>query len=532
MIRQILAAVALVVLGAWGPVWGGPRNDLIPETTAARHGLTRPWFTQVDIDAGRGRVCDVVLDEGTLFVQTDLAMLTAIHAETGQTLWVKQVGRRNHPSMTPGFSRDLVAIVNGSRLYAVNRHNGDLLYETLVGGAPGAGAALSDKRAYVPMVSGMVMAYRLQPLTEPAKELGKIPTGPAAAEKAAGEANRGENLRLRQDYVPPLYCQSAGRALVQPLIARQTEDEEYIVWPTDRGFVNIARVSRRNEESFAILFQLRSESQITTRPTYMPADPGIVGASGVIYATTIDGYVYAILEKNGSLRWRFSTSDPIVQPAVVIDDRVYVAVQTGGMYCLEARSGRNLWFSPDIVQFLSAGRQRVYAVDKFRRLLALNAATGARLDTIPASDPPIKVINTETDRLYLASDTGMIQCLRELEQLQPLLHNQNRQQGEAGREAKGAEGRRAKKPSPAKEEETEPAPEPGPQTPKTPKKPVPEAEAAEDPFTAPGDGAKGGPAKRGAAKGAAKEGPAEGNAAEGKAGGAPEDPFGGDAAPK
>ena len=62
-------------------------------------------------------------------MQTDRAVIHAIDAETGKTLWCKQVGQAKHPSMPPDANRDLLAVVNGSRLYVLNRFNGELLYQ-------------------------------------------------------------------------------------------------------------------------------------------------------------------------------------------------------------------------------------------------------------------------------------------------------------------------------------------------------------------------------------------------------------------
>ena len=167
-----LAAALTAALCPSSPLWAA-RSELIPETTAAQHGLTRPWFTQVELDQGRGRLRDLVLYEGILYAQTDKAVVHAIDAETGKTLWWKQVGRPQHPSMTPGAGRDLLAVINGSRLYVLNRFNGDLLYEKELGGSPGAGPALSAKRVYVPLATGLIVAYRLDPPTDPAARSGE-----------------------------------------------------------------------------------------------------------------------------------------------------------------------------------------------------------------------------------------------------------------------------------------------------------------------------------------------------------------------
>lgn len=445
MMRHFVSIAALVAamfpaMFPAGRVSAALRSAIIPETTAVRYGLTRPWFTQIQLDRGRARVRHVVLHEGTLYVQTNRAMVHAIDAETGETLWAKQVGRPNHPSMTPGLSRDLLAIINGSRLYVCNRYNGDLLYEVQVDGAPGAGAAVSKKRAYVPMVNGMVMAYRLEPLTDPLAELGKIKKDPTEKQIAAADETRREDLRLRQEYIPPLACRSLGKALVQPLVTSQTAGEEFVVWPTDRGYLNIGRIDLRQEDRFAIKYRLETDAEIAARPTYLPPDPKNPAESGVIYGASRDGFVHAIEERSGESLWRFSTGEPILQPAVVIDQRVYVATQPGGMYCLDAsrdvqldpQKGRELWWAPQIRQFVAASKQRVYAADRLGRILILNAKTGARLDTIPATALTIKLINSETDRLYLATDTGLIQCLHEVELSEPIRHAAARQKAAAG----------------------------------------------------------------------------------------------------
>ena len=111
-------------------------TEIIPQDLAARHGLTRAWFTQVEMDTSRSRLEHLVLYDGILYAQTDRAIVHAIDAETGATLWVKQIGRPGHPSMTLGVGHNLLAVVNGSRLYVANRFNGKILLETDIDGAP------------------------------------------------------------------------------------------------------------------------------------------------------------------------------------------------------------------------------------------------------------------------------------------------------------------------------------------------------------------------------------------------------------
>ena len=70
-------------------------------------------------------------------------MVQAIDAETGKTLWVRQIGRREYPSLTPAANHNFLVVVNGSRMYVVNRQNGNLLAERVLDGAPSVAVAVS-----------------------------------------------------------------------------------------------------------------------------------------------------------------------------------------------------------------------------------------------------------------------------------------------------------------------------------------------------------------------------------------------------
>ena len=424
--RSCTLVLALIgTLFAFDRSLAARRGEIIPETAARRHGLARPWFTQIQLDRARARVSHVVLDRGTLFVQTDHAVVHAIDAETGQTFWAKQVGRRDHPSLTPGANKNFVAVINGSFLYVVNRFSGKLLWKTQLEGAPGGGPAMSEQRLYVPMVDGMVYSYRLEPMKDPLEELGLIrdPEELTPEEQEALEEERRETIRLSQEYVPPLACKSFGRALVQPIVTHQTQDEEYVAWPTDRGFLFVAHVVRR-EDHFTVLYRLETEAGIAAQPAYWPPDPNLIPDEGVIYAASRDGFVHAITERAGNSLWRFSTAEPILEPPVVIGQSVYVVTQPGGMYCLDAKSGVQKWWTYQVAQFIAASRERLYVADKLDRIVVLSTASGARLDTIPAPGLDIKLVNTQTDRIYLATSTGLIQCLHETELSEPIVHRQ------------------------------------------------------------------------------------------------------------
>ena len=420
------------ILAAAGQLWASAADEIISEAAAQRCGLTRAWVNQAQVDVGRSRLQSLMLYDGTLFAQSSRATLEALDAETGQRLWTKLVGQPGYPSLAPGACKDLVATVNGSRLYVLNRYTGDILYQTSVDGVPAGAPALSNKRAYVPNATGMIYSYRLEPVTDAAKELGKIDPNwatmtedqKADAAKQA-EEDRRENIRLHQEYVPPLACASDGRALTAPVVTTQTRDEEFITWVTDKGHLHLGRVDRRSADSLMIRFRINAKGSFNSSPAYMPRDAK-VGSSGVIFAGSSEGEVFAISERDGEIRWKFSIGDPIGDSPVLIGDRLYVTSELGGLFAVGAKSGKQIWFSPDILHFVAAGRQRVYASDKLGRLRILDGRTGSMLDMLPTGGLPIRVSNSQTDRIYLATESGLVQCLHEVEETKPIMYGQSK----------------------------------------------------------------------------------------------------------
>lgn len=416
------------ISAAAGQLWADSADDMISEAAAQRCGLTRAWFAQAQVDPGVNRLQALVLYDGTLFAQSSRATLEALDAETGRRLWTKLIGRPNCVSLPPAAYGDLAAVVNGSRLFVLNRYTGDILFDTTIKDVPGGSAALSAKRAYVPTAPGTIYSYLLEPITDPAKELGKINPNLASMSEdekkesaRQAEEDRRENIRLHQEYVPPLVCACDGRAMVQPVVTKQTRDEEYVTWVTDKGHLHLGRVDRRSPDNLFVKWRFTVKGTFVSPPIYMPPKPG---ETGTIIAGSSEGEVYALSERDGETRWSFSIGDPIVDSPVLIGDRLYVASDLGGLYAIDVRSGKKIWWTPEILHFVAAGRQRVYAADKLGRLRILDARTGAVLDILPTAGLSIKVCNGQTDRIYLATESGLVECLHETDEVKPIVYSQ------------------------------------------------------------------------------------------------------------
>lgn len=479
MMRFAAAILVLMACTTWAPAaMAGAADEIVSEQIATSHGLTRVWTMQMDMDHGQSRLQGAVLDGDGVFLLSDRAILQAYASETGKPMWpaAQQIGKPNHISFTPAVNHSLVAVTNGSHVYVLNRYTGSVLWDSDLPGTPGAGCALSDQEVYVPLLNGRVMAYRLKPIVDPLKDLGKT------LDVAEATAYTRENLRLSQEFVAPLACQSTGMATVQPLVCWQSLDEEYVTWPTNQGFMFVGQLSHYMN-TFIIKSRIKMESDIVATATYVPPPeaPKEAGAApaaekpaaeepaaaapaekpagaapageepaaaepaagadeakpakkapkpkekersnrfGTILAVSVNGLVFAVDLFSGETLWQFSVTEPIVEPAAVIGDRVFVATQLGGLHCLDLTTGARKWWTPGITQFVAMGKDKLYGLDRLGRLMILNAQTGATLDSMTLPGRFRAIQNVQTDRIYLTTPGGLIQCLRETNLEKPIV---------------------------------------------------------------------------------------------------------------
>jgi hypothetical protein len=195
-----------------------------------------------------------------------------------------------------------------------------------------------------------------------------------------------------------------------------------VAWTSEQGILFLGSADRTQEGSFRVRYRLTTGAPIVARPTFMPPNPKVPGDVGVLLATSQDGYVHALREKDGNELWRFTTGEPMSEPAAVVEQAICVTNQLGGMYCLNAKTGAQAWWAPEITKFISASKDRVYAANRLGDVAVLDARSGARLDVMPAVSMPIKLTNLDTDRIYLATGSGLIQCLHESELSDPIVH--------------------------------------------------------------------------------------------------------------
>jgi outer membrane protein assembly factor BamB len=334
-----------------------------------------------------------VIPQVTLYVATDQGVVHAIDGETGKTRWSVPIGRPNHPNMAPAANDKYVAVVNGSMLFIVDNQTGKTVWERKLGHAPGASPAVTEETVFVPMVSGHLEMYKL--------------------------------FRLDEEFQPARYFVSAGRNFLPPL----TTPNGSVCWPTDRGYLYVA-----GGDSNRLRFRLEANKKIESPATFAPPD--------LILVSSIDGYVYCVKELSGNIIWRFSTGQPISQSPIPIGNSVFVVTDEFGLFRVDIENGKEIWWSPRIRRFLSASATRVYCEGDRGQLVVLDLETGGRIGAIDTAGLDLKLLNAQTDRIYLGTKKGLIQCLHETSLDLPIVH----QAEEARQKPKRAKSDKAVKP--------------------------------------------------------------------------------------
>ena len=230
-------------------------------------------------------------------------------------------------------------------------------------------ARLSEELVFVPSLSGFVECYKLH---EPAA------------------------LTTRYN--------ATGKVEVRPSTSDNT-----VSWPTNNGKVYTANVN-----SVGIRTRREIGKKILAPTANAPPNLLITAAA--------DGFVECLDEFRLSPIWRFSTGDAVLHPPVVVGKNLFVITEAKGMYCIDVKTGAEHWWAPNVLQFLSASEKRVYCCDDFGRMSILDLATGGQVGRLDSATGDVKMINPYTDRIFIGSRTGLLQCLREPQLDRPLVH--------------------------------------------------------------------------------------------------------------
>ncbi len=333
----------------------------------------------------------IVLPKTTLYAVNSHGVASALDGETGETLWVKSVGRRDFPTIGIGastgsfvnknnksvYQSGRVAVVNGNTVYCLDASNGKLLWKEAGTWPMVAPPVVNESYIFVPTTTGRLQAFSID-------------------KKGWGE----------QNFV------SIGISTSRPLLTEKT-----VSWATDSGYYTVARVPA-NETTGPPKFRVNASSAILSTGSYHDE---------LLFVTSKNGYIYAVDEARGSLQWELTFGEQIFQSPVAVGDNLYVFTRENNLYNITGKTGKlaNGWEKPvgNITEYVGSSQSKLYVLDKRQKLNMLDLANGDLVNVIKSSPITLVCANTKSDRLYLGSKQGFIQCVREVGNEFPYFHS-------------------------------------------------------------------------------------------------------------
>lgn len=310
-------------------------------------------------------VSEIKTPDIRLYVLSSDGTLEARDAETGRVLWTERYGNPRLPTLPMAVNHQVVAFINGKDLLLVDAHDGRLLSTKAFRGVP----------LYGPAIAGdYVMAV------------------------CASRSIEGFNLK---DLDADPFRGMAGGLPMSPPIAAPLGDR--LVWSTDAGYIYAADgIGRPGLE-----FRFPADGKVSAAMAY--------GSGDRFFAATDKGQVYGLLgTKSGRVLWRFSLGDPVYDSPHLIGDKVLFKTVYGEVFCLNAVTGDTVWNNAirevDEVLGGNAGQLFVRTISGTLRVIDLESASVVA--DFGRSGHVTAVKNPLTDRLYLITGSGTIQCLR------------------------------------------------------------------------------------------------------------------------
>jgi outer membrane protein assembly factor BamB len=422
-----------------------------------RLNLVKDWHVYLPMDGRRDGIAHVELLNKQLVFLLRSGLLVSVDRTTGARQWQTHVGIPYIAAAGMTANNKLIFVAKGINIYAYRRGSGNLAWEFSLPHSPSASPVADEERLYIPLGTNRMHAYLLP-------DLG----APKASPEAVAEVDRKDRLvqpnarvnsqtdpyrRVSSRFASGITGQatqsvsavsSGGQSVrsIGPLSsafeARQTGA---IVGPQPAylwDYITETQPETRIEQSSILtgnyicqagangLFFVLSKFEPRIFYRYQ-ADASVsapIGGWGEIaYVPSDDFRVYAMDIVNGKILWRFVGGGPIRQKPWVTDSSVYVSAEGAGLYRLDRiNSGDTLWRNAAAHRFLAANDKFVYAMDGNNRLLILDQTRGTQLAVYDGTRDFLYPIGNEvTDRIYLASNDGLVVSLHDRSYPRPVL---------------------------------------------------------------------------------------------------------------
>lgn len=345
-------------------------------------GLERVWWNQANVVPRFSKLNHLSVDERRCYALSSLGDISAFDAETGKKLWTNQIGLPNQPN-TPAISNHKYVIyTSGSFLYALDKRNGDLIFRVRLPRVPSSPIIMDEDNVYLTSFDGNVFALSLETMEDLYKK-----------ELLPQWSNNVIAWRYNTSAPVPTSAVAIGNK---------------INFVSKNGTLYCVTASNRN-----LVFQMETDARYSAP---------LGQFQNYLFAATEDFKFYCLNTDNGKIEWEFTTANRVVDKPIVVGDQLFIMPATGGIYCLSAETGVQKWWQPRGSKFIAASRSKIYLKGRNSTLAVLDRKTGEYLGGTYFQPYNIVYSNPLTDRIFVAANTGLIVCIRELDAEFPTYH--------------------------------------------------------------------------------------------------------------
>lgn len=414
---QFLAAMtALALAGGSASAQRSATDRTLPSRPLlARYGLELAWWGQAVMNPTRDVVEHLTADEDCVYVQSDGGVVTAFDLLTGQKRWAVQLGQFDPPSFRVVTNEKVALVVVGTRMYSIDKVSGTTLWDMRLPSQPTTAPTADDVHVYVGMLDGSLYAFDLKKLHKLFKQgllpewsyqtinwrymtAGPITSPPLIFNTRVCMASRDGNV----------YAVSTSR---RKLIF-QFETDAPIVAPIAR--VGDLMYVASEDNSFYALRVRPDQEFITKRSAKRLDEEDMVFIEERIKKD----------KESGKVAWEFTSGRPIRKAPVPIGPDVFLLPDRGGMACLDSKEGFEKWPNAQLraENFVAATRGHVYAADSEENLLVMARSSGDVEGVLPLRRFSVRFGNDRTDRIIVATKSGLVLVLRERGKTIPTFH--------------------------------------------------------------------------------------------------------------
>jgi outer membrane protein assembly factor BamB len=374
--------------------------------------LKLAWRTYLPVSSIRDGIFSIqMLDSKQIVVQTVSGVIVSIDADTGVADWKASVGVPYRVGFQLGYNKKSIFAVRGDRIFSVDRVTGDVQWRFILPNALSAAPLADEEGVYLVLGANRIFAYILMTAEEwlkakenrdQAKEYVRKQFGGLSTLTPEQLAHQLREAPLELDLAWE-FLFNDGRILLTPLQTAET-----LTFATTNGII-----ATNNKFTLEERYRFKADAPVSA-PLGQHGD--------LAYAASEDFNLYAVDIPRGKLLWRFTSGAPIKVKPAVLDRDVFIVADKRGLYRIDRETGEELWRNRDAHRFLSMNRKFVYALDRHGRLVVLDKNRGTQLGLLNTRDFVLPVTNELTDRVFLASHNGLLVCLRDQNQVTPLVN--------------------------------------------------------------------------------------------------------------